>query len=90
MATAISSILSNRAIRADVAMTGEITLSGRVTPIGGLKEKLIAAHKAGIKLAIIPLKNYQRDLEELPSEVKESIEIVGVEHILDVLKLAFA
>jgi ATP-dependent Lon protease len=88
MATAISSILSDTPVRSDVAMTGEITLSGKVLPIGGLKEKLIAAHKANIKLALIPMKNYQRDLEDLPDEVKEALEIVGVEHITEVLKLA--
>jgi ATP-dependent Lon protease len=88
MATAISSILSDIPVRPDVAMTGEITLSGKVLPIGGLKEKLIAAHKANIKLALIPMKNYQRDLEDLPDEVKEALEIVGVEHITEVLKLA--
>ena len=88
MAVAIASILSNKKVKADIAMTGEITLSGKVLPIGGLKEKLIAAHKAGIKKALIPRKNYERDLDELPSEVKDAIEIIPVDTIDDVLKNA--
>ncbi|WP_027327769.1 endopeptidase La [Helicobacter pametensis] len=86
MASVIASILSDRKIRADVAMTGELTLSGRVLPIGGLKEKLIAAYKAGVKKVLIPLKNHQRDLDEIPSEVKEGLEIIAVEKIEEVLQ----
>ncbi|OFI47310.1 hypothetical protein CFF27374_05395 [Campylobacter fetus subsp. fetus] len=71
-------------------MTGEITLSGKVLPIGGLKEKLIAAYKAKIKTALIPRKNYDRDLEEIPSEVKENMQIIPVDTIEDVLKLSFS
>ncbi|MCZ6102956.1 endopeptidase La [Campylobacter ureolyticus] len=88
MAVAIASILSNKKVKADIAMTGEITLSGKVLPIGGLKEKLIAAHKAGIKKALIPRKNYERDLDELPNEVKDAIEIIPVDIIDDVLENA--
>lgn len=88
MATVIASVLSDRAVRADVAMTGELTLSGKVLPIGGLKEKLIAAHKAGIKKVLIPLKNYQRDLDEIPDEVKKSLEIIPAKEISEVLKEA--
>lgn len=88
MATVIASVLSNQAIRADVAMTGELTLSGRVLPIGGLKEKLIAAHRAGIKKALIPLKNFQRDLDEIPDEVKKAMIIVPVSEIGEVLDQA--
>jgi ATP-dependent Lon protease len=88
MATAIASLFSGRKVRADVAMTGEITLSGDVLPIGGLKEKLIAAYKAKIKKVLIPVKNYERDLDELPEEVKEGLEIVPVKKIEDVLKEA--
>lgn len=88
MATAIASIFSQKKVRADVAMTGELTLSGKVLPIGGLKEKLIAAHKAGIKEALIPRKNYERDLDEIPDEVKESLKITAVDKIEDVLKIA--
>lgn len=88
IATAIASVFTNQKVRSDIAMTGEITLSGDVLPIGGLKEKLIAAHKAGIKLALIPNKNYERDLDEIPKEVTEAIEIKPVNHIKDVLKYA--
>ncbi|MDR1008536.1 MAG: endopeptidase La [Campylobacteraceae bacterium] len=88
MATAIASILSNKKVRSDTAMTGELTLTGKVLPIGGLKEKLIAAFKAKIKTAIIPQKNYERDLDELPSEVKDNMQIVPVSRIEEVLKIA--
>jgi len=86
MATTIASILSNREVKSDVAMTGELTLTGKVLPIGGLKEKLIAAHKAKMKLALIPRKNFQRDLDDIPLEVKENMEIKAVDTIEDVLK----
>ncbi|BDQ28904.1 hypothetical protein ASB7_07410 [Helicobacter ailurogastricus] len=69
-------------------MTGELTLSGRVLPIGGLKEKLIASFKAGIKTALIPEKNYQRDLKDIPKEVQEHMEIKAVQTIEDVLGAA--
>ena len=86
MATTIASILSQKAVRSDVAMTGELTLTGKVLPIGGLKEKLIAAYKAKMKLALIPRKNFQRDLDDIPCEVKESMQIKAVDTIEDVLK----
>ena len=89
MVTAIASILTDTKVRSDVAMTGEITLSGRVLPIGGLKEKLIAAHKAGIKTALIPRKNYERDLGDIPQDVKRDMQIIPVDVIEDVLKNAF-
>ena len=89
MVTAIASILTDTKVRSDVAMTGEITLSGRVLPIGGLKEKLIAAHKAGIKTALIPRKNYERDLGDIPQDVKNDMQIIPVDVIEDVLKNAF-
>ena len=88
MSTAIASIFSNKSVRHDVAMTGEITLSGEVLPIGGLKEKLIAAFKAKIKTALIPAKNYERDLVDIPDEVKNGMEIIAVNTISDVLKHA--
>ena len=88
MTTAIASILTDTKVKHDVAMTGEITLSGRVLPIGGLKEKLIAAHKAGIKTALIPRKNYDRDLVDIPAEVKGDMKIIAVDTIDDVLKNA--
>lgn len=86
MAVTIASILSEKEVKADVCMTGELTLSGKVLPIGGLKEKLIAAYKAKMTKALIPRKNYERDLEELPYEVKKSLEIKAVDTIEDVLK----
>jgi len=89
MVTAIASILTDTKVRSDVAMTGEITLSGRVLPIGGLKEKLIAAHKAGIKTSLIPRKNYERDLGDIPQDVKKDMQIIPVDVIEDVLKNAF-
>jgi ATP-dependent Lon protease len=88
MATAIASILSDKKVRGDTAMTGELTLTGKVLPIGGLKEKLIAAFKAKIKTAIIPKKNYERDLDELPEEVKDNMQIVPVSCIEEVLDIA--
>jgi len=88
MSTAIASILSNKKVRSGVAMTGEVSLSGNVLPIGGLKEKLIAAHKAGMHTALIPKKNYDRDLDEIPDEVKQSVTIVPVDRIEEVMKLA--
>ncbi len=85
MATAIASIFSLKKVRCDIAMTGEIALSGKVLPIGGLKEKLIAAHKAKIKTALIPQKNYDRDLDDIPDEVKKDMQIIAVNHIKEVL-----
>ncbi len=86
IATAIASILSEKMVDNKVAMTGELTLIGKVLPIGGLKEKLIAAHKAGVTKALIPKKNYKRDLDDIPQEVKDSIKIVAVDRIEDILK----
>ncbi len=87
MATAIVSALSGRRVRRDVAMTGEITLRGRVLPIGGVKEKLLAAHRAGIKVFILPEKN-KKDLVDVPKEVLDTVEIRPVGQIDDVLKIA--
>lgn len=87
MATAILSAISGRKVRADLAMTGEITLRGRVLPIGGLKEKLLAAKNAGIKTVLIPMKN-KRDVEELSSEITKGLEIIPVEQMKEVLKYA--
>lgn len=88
MACVIASILTDSKINASVAMTGELTLQGKVLAIGGLKEKLIAAHKAGIQRAIIPQKNYERDLKDIPKEVQQKLEIIGVSDVQEVLKLA--
>ncbi|WP_428852913.1 endopeptidase La [Imbroritus primus] len=87
MTTALVSVLTGVPVRADVAMTGEITLRGEVLPIGGLKEKLLAAHRGGIKLALIPEENV-KDLQDIPDNVKNSIEIVPVRWIEKVLELA--
>ncbi|UJQ94926.1 endopeptidase La [Mariluticola halotolerans] len=87
MATAIVSIMTGVAVRHDVAMTGEITLRGRVLPIGGLKEKLLAALRGGIKKVLIPEENV-RDLKEIPDSVKEGMEIVPVSRMEEVLKHA--
>ena len=84
MACAIASILFDRLVRQDVAMTGELNLSGEVLPIGGLKEKLIAAYKADIKKALIPIKNYKRDLADIPKEVQQNLEIIAVRNIDEV------
>ncbi|RXJ60553.1 endopeptidase La [Candidatus Marinarcus aquaticus] len=86
MAVTIASILCEKEVRCDVAMTGELTLSGKVLPIGGLKEKLIAAYKAKMVKVLIPKKNFQRDLEDIPYEVKKALEIKAVDTIEDVLK----
>jgi len=88
MATAIASIYSNKRVDNKLAMTGELTLTGKVLPIGGLKEKLIASYKAGIKRALIPKKNYERDLEDLPKEVLDSVKIIPVSTIEEVIKEA--
>lgn len=86
MVSVIASILSGEKIRSEIAMTGEVSLSGDVLPIGGLREKLIAAHKAGMSKVLIPSKNYERDLEDIPKEVKDSLEIIGVSRVEEVLK----
>lgn len=88
MATAMLSAITDRAVRADVAMTGEITLRGRVLPIGGLKEKLLAAKVIGIKTVCIP-KDNEKDLEEISKEITDSMEIVPVERFSQVEKIAF-
>ena len=88
IATAIASILTERRVDNSVAMTGELTLTGKVLPIGGLKEKLIAAYKSGVKHALIPRKNYERDLEDIPKEVLDGVKITAVDRIEDVLEIA--
>ncbi len=88
MATVIASILSNTKVRSDVAMTGELTLRGKVLPIGGLKEKLIAAYTAKMKIVVIPEKNFKNDLDDIPDEVLDSLEIVPVKSIEEALKIA--
>jgi ATP-dependent Lon protease len=87
MATSLVSVLTGIPIRRDVAMTGEITLRGRVLPIGGLKEKLLAAVRAGIRTVFIP-KDNEKDLAEIPESVKKDLEIVPVSHVDEVLARA--
>lgn len=88
MATAMLSAIIEKKVRADIAMTGEVTLRGRVLPIGGLKEKLLAAKNAGIKTVLVPKKNLA-DVEELSQEITKGFEILPVEHMEEVLKAAF-
>ena len=85
MATAVASALTGRPVRSDVAMTGEITLRGRVLPVGGIKEKVLAAHRAGIRTIILPKEN-KRDLDEIPGNVKRNLNFVFVGHMDEVLK----
>ncbi len=87
LATALASALTGRAVRKDIAMTGEITLRGRVLPIGGLKEKVLAAHRAGIRTIILPHEN-EKDLEDLPGNIREEMTFECVTHADQVLKLA--
>ena len=88
MATAMLSAITKTPVRADVAMTGEITLRGRVLPIGGLKEKTLAAKNAGIKTICVPKKN-EKDIDEISPEIKKGLKIVFVEQMKDVLDVAF-
>ena len=87
MATAMLSAIISRPVRADVAMTGEITLRGRVLPIGGLKEKLLAAKNAGMKTVCIPYQN-KKDLEEISEEITKGMEIIPVKHFDEVINVA--
>ena len=87
MVTSIVSAITNNPVRRDVAMTGEVTLTGQVLPIGGLKEKLLAAHRAGIKQVIIPKEN-EKDLADMPKKIIDDIKITPVEHADEVLKIA--
>ena len=87
MTTALASLASGRPVKANVAMTGEVTLQGRVLPIGGVKQKLLAAHRAGITEVIIPLRN-EPDLDDLPESVREALTIHPVGDVAEVLELA--
>jgi ATP-dependent Lon protease len=87
MATTIVSALTKIPVRRDVAMTGEITLRGKVLPIGGVKEKLLAAHRAGIKLVILPKEN-EKDLQDLPQDILEVLSVNLVETMDEVLEIA--
>ena len=83
MATSLASLISGRPVRSDMAMTGEITLRGKVLPVGGVKEKVLAAHRAGIRLVILPKRN-RKDLDEVPEDVQQRLEFVFADVIEDV------
>jgi ATP-dependent Lon protease len=87
MVTAMISTLTGVAVQREVAMTGEVTLRGRVLPIGGLKEKLLAALRGGIKTVIIPAEN-EKDLVEIPAKIREGLTIIPVKHVDEALKIA--
>jgi ATP-dependent Lon protease len=87
IATALVSLLSGRIVRPDVSMTGEITLRGQVLPVGGIKEKVLAAHRAGIKTILLPRDNEQ-DLDDIPEEIRKSVQFIFVEMVEDVIKNA--
>ncbi|MBB5854746.1 endopeptidase La [Amycolatopsis umgeniensis] len=89
MTTALASLLSGRVVRSDVAMTGEVSLTGRVLPIGGVKQKLLAAHRAGMKTVIIPQRN-EPDLDDVPAEVLAQLDVHAVANVRDVLDIALA
>jgi ATP-dependent Lon protease len=84
MTTALASIYSGKAVRNDTAMTGEVTLTGLVLPIGGVKEKVLAARRAGLKRVILPRGN-QKDLRDLPEEVRKEMEFIFADRVEDVL-----
>jgi ATP-dependent Lon protease len=87
MATALASLYTGRKVRNDTAMTGEITLSGLVFPVGGIKEKVLAAHRAGIRRIILPAQN-ENDVEEIPEDVRKELEIIPATRVSDVLNAA--
>ena len=87
MVTSIVSVLTGIPVRKDIAMTGEVSLRGNAMPIGGLKEKLLAALRGGIKTVLIPQEN-GKDLADIPDNVKDGLEIIAVKHVSEVLKLA--
>ena len=87
MVTSIVSSITNIPVNKEIAMTGEVTVTGQVLPIGGLKEKLLAAHRAGVKKVLIPKEN-EKDLVDVPKKVREDIKIIPVESADEVLKIA--
>jgi ATP-dependent Lon protease len=87
MASALASLYTGRKVRSDTAMTGEITLSGLVFPVGGIKEKVLAAHRAGIRRIILPSRN-EADIEEIPAEVRKELEIIPAVRISDAVDAA--
>ena len=89
IATALASLLTGRAVRNDLAMTGEITLRGQVLPVGGIKEKILAAHRAGLKTIILPNRN-EKDLDDLPDEVRQSMKFILVDQVDQVFEAALS
>ena len=87
MVTALASLATGRPVRSDVGMTGEVTLTGRVLPIGGVKQKLLAAHRAGLKTVFIPQRN-EPDLDDVPAEVLEELDVRPVADVGEILALA--
>jgi len=87
MASAMASLYTGRKVRSDTSMTGEITLSGLVFPVGGIKEKVLAAHRAGIRRIVLPDRN-EADIEEIPEDVRKELEIIPAKYISDVLNAA--
>ena len=87
MATALASLLTGRRVRDDVGMTGEITLRGQVLPVGGIKEKVLAAHRAGLNVVILPKQN-EKDLDDIPEEVRKSLKFILAERVDDVFEAA--
>jgi len=87
MATALTSLLTDRVIRDDVAMTGEVTLRGRVLPVGGIKSKVLAAHRMGLRRIILPKRN-EVDIDDIPEEVRDELEFFAVEHMDEVIEAA--
>jgi ATP-dependent Lon protease len=87
MTTALASLLSGRPVRSEVAMTGEVSLTGRVLPIGGVKQKLLAAHRAGLTTILIPKRN-EPDLEDVPESVLKELTVHPVSDVREVLELA--
>jgi ATP-dependent Lon protease len=88
MVMAMASLFSGRTVRGDVGMTGEVTLRGRVLPVGGIKMKVLAAHRAGLTTVILPKRN-EKDLEDIPQEVRDTLRIVLVDRIDEALNMAF-
>jgi ATP-dependent Lon protease len=84
IAVALISLLTNRPCRRDVALTGELTLSGRILPVGGVKDKALAAHRAGVKCVVFPDRN-DGDLREIPEEIKRNLEIITVNELIDIV-----
>jgi ATP-dependent Lon protease len=89
VATALLSVLTGRSVRADLAMTGEVTLRGRVLPVGGVKEKVLAAHRAGVRRIVLPRRN-EKDLEDLPTSVREELQFILVDALSEVFAACFA